>query len=109
MGSSPTGSWLSFASVGGAMLIAILITRTGGLIGSKKEGSGKTLADIEGQETDATVPVIDINTGEVQDYSQEMSEQISHYSGEQQQDPSAHYGAYSVTETPYQEGGENDA
>ena len=108
MGASPTGSWLSFASVGVAMLLAITINRSGGLFGRGEKESGKILADIEGQETDATVPVIDMNTGEVQDLTQVLPAPESHYTGEVNQDPSTNYGAYS-TETPYETGGDYGA
>jgi hypothetical protein len=63
------------------------------------------LADLEGPETTATVPVIDMNTGQIQDLSPAMAEEISHYTGPQQLDPSADYGA-TVTQTPYDVGGD---
>lgn len=110
MGSSPAGSWLSFASLGGSIFLALMITRFGSsarsLFGGRQRNDGKILADIEGPATTATVPVIDMNTGQVQDVSPEMAEELSHYSGAQQLDPSAAYGA-TVTQTPYDVGGEN--
>jgi hypothetical protein len=109
MGSSPTGSWLSFASLGGAIFVALMITKSGSmarsLFGGRVRDGGKILADLEGPETTATVPVIDMNTGQIQDLSPAMAEEISHYSGAQQLDPSADYGA-TATQTPYDVGGD---
>ena len=110
MGSSPTGSWLSFASLAGSIFLALMITRFGSsarsLFGGRQRNDGKVLADLEGPATAATVPVIDMNTGQIQDVTPEMAEELSHYSGAQQLDPSATYGA-TATQAPYDVGGDN--
>jgi hypothetical protein len=86
-----------------------MITKSGGvarsLFGGRQRDSGKILADLEGPETTATVPVIDMNTGQIQDLSPAMAEEISHYTGAQQLDPSAAYGA-TASEAPYDVGGD---
>jgi hypothetical protein len=47
-----------------------------------------------------------MNTGQIQDVTPEMAEELSHYSGAQQLDPSATYGA-TATQAPYDVGGDN--
>ena len=91
------------------MFLALIITRFAGaarsLFGGREPDDGKILADLEGHETTATVPVIDMNTGQIQDLSPAMAEDLSHYTGAQHLDPSAAYGA-TASETPYDVGGD---
>jgi hypothetical protein len=105
MGSNPTGSWLSFTSVGAAIFLALIITRGGGLFIRREKIEDKVLAELIAPETEEKVPVIDMNTGHVQELSPQVAEHAAHYTGIAQLDPSNQYSA-AATESPY--GGGND-
>ena len=105
MGSNPTGSWLSFTSVGAAMFLALIITRGSGLFIRREKIEDKVLAELIAPETEEKVPVIDMNTGHVQELSPQVAEHAAHYTGIAQLDPSNQYSA-AATESPY--GGGND-